>query len=54
MMVTAKVAPERLVFVDECETHTSLAPIYGYASKGERLRLRIPSRRGKNTTCSQA
>ena len=28
----AKVAPERLVFVDECGTHTSMAPIYGYAT----------------------
>jgi len=50
VMVTAKVTPERLVFVDECGTHTSLAPIYGYAPKGERLRLRVPRRRGKNTT----
>jgi transposase len=50
VMVTAKVAPERLVFVDECGTHTSMAPIYGYAPKGERLRLRVPRRRGKNTT----
>jgi DDE superfamily endonuclease len=30
--------------------HTSLAPIYGYAPKGERLRLSVPRRRGKNTT----
>ena len=44
------VAPERLVFVDECGTHTSLAPLYGYAPKGERLRLSVPRRRGKNTT----
>src|SRR5215218_3420693 len=49
-MVTAKVAPERLVFVDECGTHTSMAPIYGYAPEGKRLRLRLPRRRGKNTT----
>jgi transposase len=42
--------PERLVFVDECGTHTSLAPIYGYAPKGERLRLSVPRKRGKNTT----
>ena len=27
-----------------------MAPIYGYAPKGERLRLRVPRRRGKNTT----
>jgi transposase len=49
-MVAAVVEPERLVFVDECGTHTSLAPIYGYAPRGERLRLRVPRRRGKNTT----
>lgn len=49
-MVAATVEPERLVFVDECGTHTSLAPLYGYAPKGERLRLSVPRRRGKNTT----
>ncbi len=49
-MVAANVEPERLVFVDECGTHTSLAPIYGYSPKGERLRLSVPRRRGKNTT----
>jgi len=49
-MVAAVIAPERLVFVDECGTHTSLAPIYGYAPRGERLRLSVPRGRGKNTT----
>ncbi len=43
--------PERLIFVDECGTHTSLGPIYGYAPRGERLLLSVPPRkRGKNTT----
>ena len=50
MMVAAVVEPERLVFVDERGTHTSLAPLYGYAPRGERLRLSVPRRRGKNTT----
>ena len=50
MMVAAAVEPERLLFVDECGTHTSLAPLYGYAPKGERLYLSIPRSRGKNTT----
>jgi transposase len=50
VMVAAVVEPERLVFVDECGTHTSLAPIYGYAPKGKRLRLSVPRGRGKNTT----
>lgn len=46
----AVVEPERLVFVDECGTHTSLALIYGYAPRGERLYLHVPRTRGKNTT----
>ncbi len=50
MMVAGEIDPERLVFVDECGTHTSLAPLYGYAPKGERLRLSVPRKRGKNTT----
>jgi transposase len=50
VMVAAVVKPERLIFVDECGTHTSLAPIYGYAPRGERLRLSVPRKRGKNTT----
>jgi ABC-type cobalamin transport system ATPase subunit len=49
-MVAAAVEPERLVFVDECGTHTSLAPLYGYAPRGERLHLSVPRKRGKNTT----
>jgi len=50
VLVAAVVEPERLIFVDECGTHTSLAPIYGYAPRGEGLWLRVPRRRGKNTT----
>ncbi len=49
-MVATAVAPERLLFVDECGLHTSLAPIYGYAPKGEHLTLSVPQSRGKNTT----
>ena len=49
-MVAGAVAPGRLVFVDECGLHTSLAPIYGYAPKGERLHLAVPRNRGRNTT----
>lgn len=30
--------------------HTSLAPLYGYAPRGERLRLPVPRNRGRNTT----
>jgi transposase len=49
-MVAWAVEPERLLFVDECGVHTSLAPIYGYAPTDERLYLPVPRNRGKNTT----
>jgi transposase len=49
-MVGGALDPGRLIFVDECGTHTSLAPVYGYCPKGERLRLSVPRNRGKNTT----
>ena len=49
-MVAAVVSPEKLIFVDECGTHTSLAPLYGYAPRGQRLYLSVPRNRGKNTT----
>ena len=39
-----------MVFVDECGTHASLAPLYGYAPRGQRLRLSVPRKRDKNTT----
>ena len=48
--MAATVEPGRLIFVDECGTHTSLGPLYGYAPRGERLRLSVPRKRGKNTT----
>jgi ABC-type cobalamin transport system ATPase subunit len=49
-MVAARVDPKRLVFVDEMGVHTSLAPLYGYSAKGERVCLAVPCNRGKNTT----
>jgi len=42
LMVAAEVDPSRLVFVDEMGLHTSLAPLYGYAPKGERLCPKVP------------
>ena len=53
-MVAAVAEPESLVFVDEMGVHTSLAPIYGYTLKGERLNLSVPRNRGKNTTLGKA
>lgn len=45
-----RIDPERLVFVDEMGTHTSLAPLYAYAPVGERAFLKLPRNRGTNTT----
>jgi hypothetical protein len=50
VMVAEVVDPRRLVFVDECGAHTSLAPVYGYSPKGERLKLSVARNRGPNTT----
>jgi hypothetical protein len=36
LTVAGVLNPRRLVFVDECGTHVSLAPLYGYSPKGER------------------
>jgi transposase len=49
-MVAEKVDPERLVFVDEMGTNTSLAPLYAYSPKGTRSYAQVPRNRGKNTT----
>ena len=49
-MEVGRVKPERLVFVDEMGTHTSLAPVYAYAPVGERAFFEIPRNRGRNTT----
>ena len=49
-MEAGSLDPERLVFVDEVGTHTSLAPLYAYAPIGERAFFEIPRNRGKNTT----
>ncbi len=46
----SKVDARRLVFVDECGTNTSLAPLYAYAPKGHRAHLKIPRNRGANIT----
>jgi hypothetical protein len=49
-MVAAMLDSRGLVFVDECGTHTSLAPVNGYSPKGERMIVSVPRNRGKNTT----
>ncbi len=42
--------PRRLVFVDECGTNIALAPLYGWAPKGERVYGKAPRNWGKNIT----
>lgn len=49
-MVMFSIDPERFVFVDECSSNTSLAPLYGWARKGERAHQKAPRNWGKNIT----
>ena len=48
--VARETATERLVFVDEMGTNTSLHPLYAWSPKGERARCSVPRNRGPNTT----
>jgi hypothetical protein len=49
-MVISSIDSERFVFVEECSSNTSLAPLYGWARKGERAHQRVPRNWGKNIT----
>jgi DDE superfamily endonuclease len=49
-MVAEGFGAQRLVFVDEMGTNTSLSPLYAWAPKGERARCSVPRNRGANTT----
>lgn len=49
-LVAGKIDAERLVFVDEMGTNTSLAPLYAWAPRGQRAYSKVPRNRGKNTT----
>lgn len=49
-MVAETTDPERLVFVDEMGTNTSLSPTYAYSKRGERAYASVPRNRGPNTT----
>ena len=50
MTVAREIATERLVFVDEMGTNTSLHPLYAWSPRGERARWSVPRNRGPNTT----
>jgi transposase len=41
--------PRRLVFVDECGTHTSMTRLRARAPRGERAHGKVPRNRGRNT-----
>jgi transposase len=45
-----RIAPERLVFIDETWTKTNMAPLRGWATRGQRLVAKVPQRRWKTTT----
>jgi transposase len=46
----ARIYAERLVFVDECSTNTSLAPLYAWSRRGERALCSLPRNWGANVT----
>lgn len=48
--VARETAAERLVFVDEMGTNTSLHPLYAWSPRGERAHCFVPRNRGPNTT----
>jgi putative transposase len=45
-----RVDPERLVFIDETWTKTNMAPLRGWAPRGERLIAKVPHGHWKTTT----
>ena len=50
VMVAASTNPERLVFVDEMGTNTSLTPQYAWSRRAERAHARVPRNWGANVT----
>jgi hypothetical protein len=49
-MIAEKLDAQRLVFVDEMGTNTTLSPLYAWAPKGQKARCSVPRNRAKNTT----
>jgi transposase len=45
-----RIAPERLVFIDETWTKTNMTPLRGWAPRGQRLVGKVPHARWKTTT----
>jgi transposase len=49
-LVAGEICAERLVFVDEMGTNTSLAPLYAWSRRAERALARVPRNWGANVT----
>ena len=45
-----RVDPCRLVFIDETWIKTNMAPLFGWAPRGQRLQAKVPHRRWKTMT----
>lgn len=45
-----RIDPERLVFIDETRTKTTMAPLRGWAPRGQRLAAKVPNRRWETMT----
>ncbi len=50
LLVAGEVDAQRLVFVDECGTNTSLSPLYAWSRRGERAYGEAPRNWGSNVT----
>jgi hypothetical protein len=37
-----RIDPSRLVFIDETWTKTNMAPLWGWAPRGQRLKAKVP------------
>ena len=50
LLVAGEINAQRLVFVDECGTNTSLSPLYAWSRRGERAYGEVPRNWGSNVT----
>ena len=50
LLVAGEINAQRLVFVDECGTNTSLNPLYAWSRRGERAYGEAPRNWGSNVT----
>ena len=50
MKYQGRIDPERLVFIDETWTKTNMAPLRGWAPRGQRLAAKVPHGRWKTMT----